>query len=293
MNENRIATHLEQTTALEPPSANGHAPGKAPPHRRGRAKTDTGAAAHDAAAPSQSGQNGNGAAIPTRRDANGKFLPGNKGGPGNPYAREVARLRSRLMQGVSDGQFDEMVDKLVELAVGGDVSAAKLLLSYLLGKPTPPPVEPDKLAVHEAEVLEQEAGVEARIVPLLERAGPELPLDIIRDLRPRVSEHQFAVGLALTCTPPAQHPALRAKMERMPSDVALQYARKLQQRRQATASAPSPNGKAPGAPSTKTPPARSQKAAQPPSPNGQANRAAKALIVPKALRQDKRIVPRF
>src|SRR5262249_27316633 len=40
------------------------------------------------------------------RDEHGRFLPGHPGGPGNPFAREVARLRKRIMAKLTDEKFD-------------------------------------------------------------------------------------------------------------------------------------------------------------------------------------------
>ena len=39
-------------------------------------------------------------AVPTDRDARGRFAPGNQGGPGNPFARRVAALRQSLLDAV-------------------------------------------------------------------------------------------------------------------------------------------------------------------------------------------------
>ena len=77
--------------------------------------------------PSTNRQNG--------RDASGRFAKGNSGGPGNPYARRTARLRSLIAESVSDDDLQEIVSKLVDDAKQGDQAAVKLLLSYLVGKP--------------------------------------------------------------------------------------------------------------------------------------------------------------
>ena len=69
------------------------------------------------------------------RDGKGRFTTGNAGGPGNPYAREVARLRKRLMAKVTDEEMDAIADKLIEQAKNGDTASVKLLFSYTMGKP--------------------------------------------------------------------------------------------------------------------------------------------------------------
>ena len=78
--------------------------------------------------PSANGLNG--------RSTNGQFAKGNKGGPGNPYARRVAGLRKVLLEAVGDEGLSEIVKGMVSAAKGGDVAAAKLLFSYILGRPS-------------------------------------------------------------------------------------------------------------------------------------------------------------
>jgi len=76
------------------------------------------------------------------RDASGRFADGNPGGPGNPHVRAVGRLRAELVSSVSAGDVREIVQALVAEARGGDVSAARELLTRLLG----PPVSDDLVA---------------------------------------------------------------------------------------------------------------------------------------------------
>jgi len=85
------------------------------------------------------------------RKTNGQFANGNPGGPGNPYARHVARLRSSLIDAVGEDGLADIVQGMVTAAKGGDVAAAKLLLSYLLGKPTDS-MEPDYVEIHERQL---------------------------------------------------------------------------------------------------------------------------------------------
>jgi len=91
----------------------------------------------------------------TERGPDGRFLPGNSGGPGNPYGRRVAELRNALMEAVTPDRLRRMIESLVQAAEGGDTAAAKLVLSYTLG----PPVAADILERLEAlkQVLEAQA----------------------------------------------------------------------------------------------------------------------------------------
>jgi len=94
------------------------------------------------------------------RKSNGQFAEGNKCGTGNPYARRVARLRSALLDAVGDDGLTDIVQGMVTAAKGGDVAAAKLLLSYLLGKPVES-VEPDYVDIHERELQSKDRGLDS------------------------------------------------------------------------------------------------------------------------------------
>ena len=94
------------------------------------------------------------------RKSNGQFAEGNKCGTGNPYARRVARLRSALLDAVGENGLTDIVQGMVTAAKGGDVAAAKLLLSYLLGKPVES-VEPDYVEIHERELQSKDRGLDS------------------------------------------------------------------------------------------------------------------------------------
>jgi len=70
-----------------------------------------------------------------RRDAQGRFLPGTAGGPGNPMAQHVNRLRRALLEAVTEEDMRAVVAALLAQAKGGDVAAAKELLLRCLGRP--------------------------------------------------------------------------------------------------------------------------------------------------------------
>ena len=94
------------------------------------------------------------------RKSNGQFAEGNKCGTGNPYARRVARLRSALLDAVGENGLTDIVQGMVTAAKGGDVAAAKLLLSYLLGKPVES-VEPDYVEIHERQLQSKDRGLDS------------------------------------------------------------------------------------------------------------------------------------
>jgi hypothetical protein len=69
------------------------------------------------------------------RDGNGRFRPGNSGGPGNPFARRTAKLRTALLRAVKPDDIEAAVAKLVEKAKAGELPAIKELLDRCLGRP--------------------------------------------------------------------------------------------------------------------------------------------------------------
>jgi hypothetical protein len=100
--------------------------------------------------------NGNG------RNARGQFTKGNKGGPGNPFAGSVAKLRKAALQIVTPEEIQGVFRILLLRAQGGHLPAIKLLLAYTIGQPAAT-VDPDKVdeeaqahePVDRAEVVEE------------------------------------------------------------------------------------------------------------------------------------------
>ena len=92
-------------------------------------------------------------APPEGRDSGGRFTKGNKGGPGNPFGRKVAALRTALLSAVSEEEMLRLGEKLLRQALAGDTVAAKILLAYTLGRPTRG-VEPDRVDLDELRLVE-------------------------------------------------------------------------------------------------------------------------------------------
>jgi hypothetical protein len=74
--------------------------------------------------------NGNGGG----RGHNGRFLPGNKLGKGNPHARAVNQLRAVLFEVVTPERNRKAVDAISSKAEGGIVRACRRLTDRTLGK---------------------------------------------------------------------------------------------------------------------------------------------------------------
>jgi hypothetical protein len=71
------------------------------------------------------------------RDENGRFKAGNRGGPGNPFARQTAALRKALVNTVTEKGIADIAAVLLDKARQGDTAACKLIFSYVVGKPAP------------------------------------------------------------------------------------------------------------------------------------------------------------
>jgi len=87
----------------------------------------------------------------TERDPLGRFAPGNQGGPGNPFARLMGMLRCALVRRIKPEAVEAIADVLIERAKAGDVPAARLVLSYGIGKPSEA-VNPDTLDLAEWDI---------------------------------------------------------------------------------------------------------------------------------------------
>jgi hypothetical protein len=88
------------------------------------------------------------------RDARGRFVKGNPGGPGNPHRRRVSCLRRAITLAISDQEVAELMKKLLHRANKGSSAAAKILLTFAVGRPTPAP-DPDMDDIHEWQVNQQ------------------------------------------------------------------------------------------------------------------------------------------
>jgi len=74
------------------------------------------------------------------RDEHGRYLPGHSiPGPGAPYARRVAELRTALLDAVSFKDVSAMVAAMIRKAKEGDAACFRVLSPYLFGKPTDAP----------------------------------------------------------------------------------------------------------------------------------------------------------
>jgi hypothetical protein len=89
------------------------------------------------------------------RAANGRFGKGNPGGPGNPFARQVAAFRQEFMAATTTQDIAAIARAMIDKAKEGDCAAARIVLQYTLGKPAAT-VDPDRLDEMEWEQWQRE-----------------------------------------------------------------------------------------------------------------------------------------
>ena len=72
-----------------------------------------------------------------RDPTTGRFVAGNAAAVGHrrPHAARVAELRAELFETLTRERLHGVLVALLEKAQGGDVAAARLVLSYALGEP--------------------------------------------------------------------------------------------------------------------------------------------------------------
>jgi hypothetical protein len=123
----------------------------------------------------------------SERDHAGRFARGNKGGPGNPFARRTAALRQAMLDAVTEDDLQAIVRQLIQQAREGDVAAARLVLSYSIGK-ADKAVDPDTLDVQEFQQLQQGAVANQDFLALLGGLQAPLACTMLRALLPHLQE---------------------------------------------------------------------------------------------------------
>jgi hypothetical protein len=139
----------------------------------------------------------NGTATADGRESNGRFAAGNRGGPGNPFARQTAAARKAIADAVTAEQLAAIAAVMVKKALEGDVAAAKLVFAYAAGRPGAAP-DPDTLDAHELAVRRGNVAPPEDVKALFEQCPASLLCAIAAVAAPQVREHleaAFAQGV--------------------------------------------------------------------------------------------------
>jgi hypothetical protein len=116
------------------------------------------------------------------RDARGRFVSGNRGGPGNPFARQTAALRRAFLAAVTPEDLEAVARAVVQRAREGDMAAAKLLLLYAIGKPTEA-VDPDTMDAQEWQLFQQSSATPEQLTAAMGGMPLELACHVVRAAR--------------------------------------------------------------------------------------------------------------
>jgi hypothetical protein len=159
----------------------------------------TPAPAAAAAPPSTNGGNG--------RDGRGRFTAGNRGGPGNPFARQTAALRRAFLAVVTPEHIEAIARMLLERALGGDLAAVKLLLLYVIGRPAEA-ADPDTLDVQEWQLFQRMQASAEQVQGALGGLPVEVACQSVRAARGPIADAAATLIVqALNQDPAAPRPA--------------------------------------------------------------------------------------
>jgi hypothetical protein len=124
---------------------------------------------------------------PEGRDAYVRFTKGNRGGPGNPFARRTAGLRKAFCNALTQRQMRQLARALHERALEGDTAAARLLLSYGVGRPGTA-ADPDTLDRHEMGVFAAAPEMLVEFQRCYRALTPPVLAELARGLLPILAE---------------------------------------------------------------------------------------------------------
>jgi hypothetical protein len=132
----------------------------------------------------------NEAELQADREFCSRFVAGNPGGPGNPFARQTAAFRKAIHAATTPDETKALARKIYDMAMEGNLAAAKLYLSYTAGKPQAE-MDPDRVDVHELQVFRDTAPLKEESAHLIEAGLPEPHLHMIRTMRPMMSAFMY------------------------------------------------------------------------------------------------------
>jgi hypothetical protein len=121
------------------------------------------------------------AAAASNHGAGGRFVAGNRAAAGNPFHRAVAARRKALLDAVSPDDIAQVGKKLCELALAGDVAAAKVLLLHVVGKPHDA-ADPDRLDVDEVRLLLEAPDLKEVLTSVQDGIAPDVAAGLVVQL---------------------------------------------------------------------------------------------------------------
>jgi hypothetical protein len=143
------------------------------------------------------------------RDDQGRFTPGHAGGPGRPmaapanaFSRQLAENRCAFVGVLGPAQVAAIAQKILERALAGDMTAAKLALTFAVGKPAPVP-DPDAQDVEELHLYQKAAEATAVLPAAVQALPADLACGMVQAARPAVRDQMADVMVAALTAPDA------------------------------------------------------------------------------------------
>jgi hypothetical protein len=115
-----------------------------------------------------------------RDGGTGQFQRGNTFGRGNPFMRSLAANRSAVLRVVGPEQVEQLTRGLLGRALDGDLDAARVLLSYSVGRPGEVADPDDQDGDELRRLLKRPLALEV-ILSALEGVDPARVIDHIKD----------------------------------------------------------------------------------------------------------------
>jgi hypothetical protein len=129
------------------------------------------------------------------RDDQGRFTPGHAGGPGRPpaapanaFSRQLAENRRAFVGVLGPAQVAAIAQKILERALAGDMTAAKLALTFAVGKPAPAR-DPDVQDVEELHLYQKAAEATAVLPAAVQALPADLACGMVQAARPDGRRH--------------------------------------------------------------------------------------------------------
>jgi hypothetical protein len=137
----------------------------------------------------------------SKRDAKGRYVKGSRGGPGNPFARKTAQLRSAFVQAATQKDMRAMFDSMKARAIEGDVQAFKAVMSYCVGKPAHME-NPDTLDQHELQTINaNHLGNALDLLNVIKGTPLDIVVELLRVLLPLLRTEKWKMTKEVLCAP--------------------------------------------------------------------------------------------
>ena len=124
------------------------------------------------------------------RDTKGRFVPGNPGGPGNPFYRRMANARKLLAEWTSEDDLKQVHAAMLKRAKEGDTASAKLIFQYAAGKPETA-ADPDRVDLDEWQKLRESARPTEEMGEVMDRLPANLACVMTKIAWPCIVEKEF------------------------------------------------------------------------------------------------------